>query len=70
LSSLVVVVVSLLVVSLLVVSVLALSALFHLAVFFSTSIAFIAEEVSDALFGARLLRAFDGLIDSVGKRTL
>jgi len=58
------------VVSLFVVPVLALSALFHLAVFFSTGSAFNVEEVSYALFGARLFRTFDGLVDAVRKRTL
>ena len=51
------------VVSRLVVPVLVLARLFHRAVFFSTSRAFVVKEVSYALFGARLLRAFDSLVD-------
>jgi len=58
------------VVSLFVVPVLALSAFHHLTVILSTSCAFDAEEVSYALFGARLFRAFDSLVDPVRKRTL
>ena len=46
---------------------LALSAIFHLAVFFSTSSAFNVKEVSYALFGARLFRAVDSLVDPLKK---
>jgi len=59
------VVVVVVVVILLVVPVLVLPGLFHRAVFFSTSSAFIIEEVLYALFGARLFRAFDSLVDSL-----
>lgn len=55
------------VVSLLVVPVLALSAIFHLTVFISTSSAFNVKEVSYALFGARLFRAVDSLVDPLKK---
>ena len=51
------------VVSLFVVPELALSAFHHLTVILSTRCAFDAEEVSYALFGARLFRAFDSLVD-------